>query len=97
MAFATIVNFIVITFGENATMTSWVFWWMDAILSLVTNFGILFSLFAFQTQSLDTMTAGWLLAAVTTIVSSVGYSASYRMVHDSPNCIGFGRYGSHLS
>lgn len=83
MGFATIVNMTALVgipaFGPPFVILAWTLWWIDALISLLVHLGVCYSLFNHQTQTLESLTAIWLLPAVSPIVSAAsgGIVASY--------------------
>ncbi|KAI6781309.1 uncharacterized protein J7T54_004082 [Emericellopsis cladophorae] len=74
MGLATIVNMIacvcVPAWGGQWWRVAWGLWWIDAAISVACCFALPFILMAYQGQSVDNMTAAWLLPIVSTVVAS---------------------------
>ena len=74
MGLATIINATVLiavpVCGNWAIILSWVLWWIDVVVSVMTCFGLPMIMFQLHEISLDKMTAGWLLPIVPTVVAA---------------------------
>jgi tellurite resistance protein TehA-like permease len=72
MGLATIVNatalIAVPAYGDWAVELTFALWWIDAILSVLSCYGITFLMFNYHKASLNTMTAAWLLPIVPLVV-----------------------------
>ncbi|KAG2362260.1 hypothetical protein BDR07DRAFT_1376621 [Suillus spraguei] len=73
---ATLINMAVVAqqewnFGGTGFLYSlWGFWWLDSIASYLVAFGMLHAMMVEQKHALHTMTALWLLPAISLIVAS---------------------------
>ncbi|KAG1790564.1 voltage-dependent anion channel [Suillus plorans] len=56
--------------GTGFLYTLWGCWWLDSIVSYLIAFGMLHAMMVEQKHALDTMTAFWLLPAISLIVAS---------------------------
>ncbi|KAG1832457.1 voltage-dependent anion channel [Suillus variegatus] len=56
--------------GTGFLYTLWGCWWLDSIVSYLIAFGMLHAMMVEQKHALDTMTALWLLPAISLIVAS---------------------------
>jgi C4-dicarboxylate transporter/malic acid transport protein len=74
MGLATIVSMTayacVPAWGGQWWRVAWGLWWIDSAISVACCFALPFILMAYQDQSVDSMTAAWLLPIVSTIVAS---------------------------
>lgn len=74
MALVTIINMTIYVcaphWGDWVLMLAWVLWWIDAAMSLFVCFFISYLLFTVQEFQLQTMTASWLLPAISVVVAT---------------------------
>ncbi|RSH80812.1 transporter [Saitozyma podzolica] len=74
MGFATIVNMVAIVcvpaWGHHWAQTALGLWWIDVVLSILVNFGMIFMMFTRHDHTIETISAAWLLPIVSSVVAA---------------------------
>jgi len=73
MGFATIVNmtaFVLAPIDHSWARLALGLWWIDVIMSIFVNFGMIFMIFTRQSQNWETLSAAWLLPIVASVVAA---------------------------
>lgn len=88
MALVTIINLTVYicapAWGNWVLILAWVLWWIDTAMSLFVCFFVSFLLFTVHDFQLHTMTASWLLPAISAVVAtSCGSIVANAMSNDN--------------
>ncbi|PTU16887.1 hypothetical protein P175DRAFT_0541584 [Aspergillus ochraceoroseus IBT 24754] len=93
MGFATIINMFcfvcVPAWGEWARYFAWAMWIVDAVVSVLTCFGIPFVMMTRKTEiSLSSMAAGWLLPIVACVVAAASGAIVAEVLPDPQYALG---------
>lgn len=91
MGLATIINMIVFVcvpaWGGDFWKLAWALWWIDAAISVMCCFYLPFVLMTLHHQSVETMTAAWLLPIVSTIVAAATGGIVAEVIPDSEKAL----------